>query len=102
MAMVNRFDVHIVATRGDSTGICVVISPDEMNRHLTSAIIAPVVPSGRGLPTRVEFVFMEKERQIILDQLRTVDQSSLQKKIGELDAETRAKTLEKLAEMFAA
>jgi len=80
----------------------VVVSPDEINRHLSSAIIAPIIPAGRGLPTRIEFQFMDKSRQVVLDQIRTVDQSSIQQKIGELDAETRAAVLERLAELFAA
>ena len=32
---------------------CVVVSPDEMNRHLATVMVAPVTMKGRPYPTRV-------------------------------------------------
>ena len=56
---VERGDVHLVnldPTIGSEikkTRPCVVISPDEMNRHLRTVIVAPLTSQGRLYPTRV-------------------------------------------------
>ena len=56
---------------------------------------------GQAYPTRVACRFKGKDGQIVLDQIRTVDQSRLIKKLGRLDAKTAAEVLDRLAEMFA-
>ena len=107
MGMVNRFDVHLVAldpTVGSEirkTRPAVVISPDEMNRHIRTVIIAPMTTKGQPYPTRVPVTFQQKKGQIVLDQIRTVDKSRLVKKLGAIDPPTRKKVLQTLSEMFA-
>jgi len=103
----SRFDVFLVRldpTEGREirkTRPCLVISPDEMNRHIDTVIIAPMTTKGRAYPTRVPLRFKGKNGQIVLDQIRTVDKTRLVKRMGKIDDETRAHVLALLAELFA-
>jgi mRNA interferase MazF len=78
-----------------------VISPDEMNAHVATVIIAPMTTKGRDYPTRVKCQFQGKSGQVVLDQLRTVDKNRLVKRLGQLDTVTADAVLETLAELFA-
>ena len=108
MALVaRRFDVCLVnldPTLGheiQKTRPCLIISPDEMNRHIRTVIIAPMTTAGRDCPSRVRTVFEGKEGQIVLDQIRMVDKQRLVKVLGQINAPTADKVLETLAAMFA-
>ena len=108
MAMaVKRFDVFLVnldPTIGKEikkTRPCLVVSPDEMNRHIATVIVAPMTTKGRRYPTRVSCQFQGKHGQIVLDQLRTVDKVRLVKKLGHIGSKTRQTVLAVLSEMFA-
>jgi len=106
--VVSRFDIYLVQldpTRGreiQKTRPCLIISPNEMNRHIDTVIIAPMTTRGRSYPTRVPVRFKRKSGQIVLDQIRTVDRGWLVKRLGKLDVATADKVLALLAEMFAA
>ena len=80
---------------------CLVISPDEMNRHIRTVIVAPMTTAGREYPSRVNTSFEGKKGQIVLDQIRTVDKKRLVKVLGKIDAKTADRVLETLAVMFA-
>ena len=80
---------------------CVVISPDEMNRHIRTVIVAPLTTKGKSYPTRVDCTFQGKRGQVVLDQIRTVDKQRLVKHLGRLDAKARGRVLDTLQEMFA-
>jgi len=103
----SRFDVFLVnldPTVGSEirkTRPCVVISPDEMNRHIRTLIVAPMSRRGHAYPTRVPCRFRGKPGQVVLDQIRTVDSARLVRKRGRLDAGTGARVLGVLREMFA-
>lgn len=105
--VVNRFDVFLVnldPTVGNEikkTRPCVVISPDEMNRYITTAIVAPMTTKGKPYPTRIACRFEGKNGQIVLDQIRTVDKARLVKRLGQIGVEEQRMLLETLAEMFA-
>jgi mRNA interferase MazF len=107
MAMVKRFEVYLVSldpTVGSEiqkTRPCAVVSPDEMNRHIQTVIVAPMTTKGKKYPTRVECKFERKQGRVALDQIRTVDKTRLVKKLGELSKETQEEALHVLAEMFA-
>jgi len=104
---VGRFDVCLVSldpTFGSEikkTRPCLIVSPDEMNRHIRTVIIAPMTTKGRQYPTRVPCRFRGKAGQVVLDQIRTVDAKRLVRKLGRLDADTGVKVLAVLGEMFA-
>jgi mRNA interferase MazF len=104
---ITRFDVHLVTLdpmRGSEirkTRPCLVISPDEMNRHIRTVIVAPMTSTRKGYPTRVNCTFEGTEGQVALDQIRTVDKSRLIERLGPIDENTRDDVLATLQEMFA-
>ena len=63
---------------------CVIISPDEMNRHLRTVVIAPMTTSSKNYPTRVEIKHDNKIGWVVLDQVRTVDKQRVLKGLGKL------------------
>jgi mRNA interferase MazF len=65
---------------------CVIISPDEMNDHLASIIIAPLTSKSHNYPTRVAIKFQRKNGWIVLDQIRTADKMRLIRRLGHIDA----------------
>lgn len=103
---VKRFEVYLVnldLTIGSEikkSRPCLVISPDEMNRFISTVIVAPMTTKGRDYPSRVSCVFQGKQGQIVLDQLRTVDKTRLAKRLGKIALHTQSKILSVLAEMF--
>lgn len=108
MAVVmTRGDVHLVRldpTLGgeiQKTRPCVIVSPDELNAHLRTVIVAPMTTSGRTYPWRIRCRFQNRVGYVVLDQLRTVDRERLVKRLGVLSAETVTKVLGGLQEMFA-
>ena len=102
----NRFDVFLVAldpTLGSEikkTRPCLIVSPDEANRHLATVIVAPMTPKGHVYPTRVPCTFQGKHGQVVLDQLRTVDKVRLVKRLGRISPSAQNLVLATLAEMF--
>ena len=103
---VNRFDVFLVSldpTLGHEikkTRPCVIISPDEMNHHIGTVIVAPMTSRGRDYPTRVNCTFQKVSGQVVLDQIRTVDKIRLVKRLGSISAAVADQTLAVLNEMF--
>jgi mRNA interferase MazF len=79
----------------------VVVSPDELNDHLRTVIVAPMTTGGRTYPWRPACRFKDKSGFVALDQLRTVDAERLAKSLGRLDPETVSDVLGRLQEMFA-
>ncbi len=105
--VVKRFEVYLVAldpTLGREirkTRPCLVVSPDEMNRHISTVIVAPMTTRGREYPTRVACRFRGKAGQIVFDQLRTVDKARLLRRLGRIGSSTQSAVLAVLAELFA-
>ncbi len=103
---VRRFDVHLVdldPTRGSEirqTRPCVVVSPDEMNRHVRTVIIAPMTSVRRAYPTRIDVTFQRKKGQVVLDQIRTVDAARLVRRLGRLPEARARQIADVLVEMF--
>jgi mRNA interferase MazF len=79
---------------------CVIISPDEMNRHLQTIIVAPLTTTIRPYPTRVPVRFQGKSGQTALDQLRAVDKQRLVKKLGMISSSAAQQSSDVLLEMF--
>lgn len=105
--MVNRFDVYLLnlddrpSDDPKNTRPAVVISPDELNRNVETAIIAPLSATKALFPTRIPVDFLNETRYVILDQLQTVDSSRLVKKIGAIEKPSQAVIVERLTELFA-
>ncbi len=106
-AAVKRGDVYLIGlspTRGREirkTRPCVVVSPDELNAHLQTYIVAPLSTGGHRYPFRVPCRFGGKAGHVILDQIRTVDRERLVRRRGQLTAVTLQKILSVLQQMFA-
>ncbi len=104
--VVNRFDVYLVnlnptvGSEIQKTRPCAVVSPDESNKHLATAIIAPMTTRGQNYPTRVPCKFQGKDGHVALDQLRTVDKSRLMSRLGRLTPSEQKQVLAVLAELF--
>ena len=102
-----RFDVFLISldpTRGSEirkTRPCLIISPDEMNDHIRTVIVAPMTTKGRSYPSRVPCTFQGKRGQVVLDQIRTVDKTRLVRRLGTISERVQAKVLDALQEMFA-
>ena len=108
MAMVvNRFDVYLinldptVGSEIQKTRPCLIVSPDEMNRHIHTVIVAPMTTAGKDYPTRVSCKFKKKKGQIVLDQIRTIDKTRLIKKLGSINPETQLEVISVLQRLFA-
>jgi mRNA interferase MazF len=108
MAMVvNRFDVFLVnldptiGSEIQKTRPCLIISPNEINHHIATVIVAPMTTKGQPYPTRVTCQFQGQNGQIVLDQIRTVDKTRLVKLLGQISEEEQKTVLDILAEMFA-
>lgn len=105
--VVQRFDVFLinldptVGSEIKKTRPCLIISPDEMNRHIRTVIVAPMTTAGKDYPTRVPCKFQEKKGQIILDQIRTIDKSRLIKKLGAVDSHIQVEVINILQRLFA-
>lgn len=105
---VRRGEVYLVVlnpARGREirkTRPCVVVSPDELNEHMGTYIVAPLTTGSYAYPFRVPCRFGRKDGHVVLDQLRTVDHERLEKRLGALTAPTQAKVLAVLQAMFAA
>lgn len=79
---------------------CLILSPDEMNRHLKTIVIAPITSQSRNYPSRVEFSFEGTQNWIVLDQIRTVDKSRVLKIIGYLPEIVAFEVKSVIKEMF--
>lgn len=103
----NRFDVYLinldptVGSEIQKTRPCLIISPDEMNRHVHTVIVAPMTSATKGYPTRVNCSFKKKTGQIVLDQIRTIDKKRLVKRLGSVDAKTQLEVISVLQRLFA-
>ena len=105
--VVGRFDVFLInleptiGSEIQKTRPCVVISPDEMNKHIATVIVAPMTTKSQTYPTRVACRFQGKVGQIVLDQIRTVDKTRLVKRLGKINADEQEAVLDTIAELFA-
>lgn len=100
----HRISVSLDPTLGQKTQKtrpCVVLSPDELNAHMSPCIIAPMTTANRSYPFRVACEFQGKAGCVVLDQIRTVDRARLVRKLGRLSRVALEKSLRVLEEMFA-
>lgn len=105
--VVTRGEVHLVRldpTLGSEiqkTRPCLIVSPDELNHHLRTAIVAPMTTGGKAYPWRVPCRFQKRPGFVALDQIRTVDNERLTRRLGRLAPSTVTVVLQTLQEMFA-
>lgn len=103
---IHRGDVCLIQldpTRGSEirkTRPCLVVSPDELNQHLRTVIVAPMTTGGRAYPWRIACRFQNRAGFVAIDQLRTVDIERVAKRLGKLNPNTLLSALNILQEMF--
>jgi mRNA interferase MazF len=101
-----RFDVWLVAldpAQGSEirkTRPCAILSPDEMNHHLRTALAAPMTTTLKGWPSRIPVTFEGTKGEIALDQIRAVDRERLVRRVGVLPRSAGRAALATLREMF--
>ena len=102
-----RGEVYLVRldpTRGSEirkTRPCLVVSPDELNEHLRTVIVAPMTTGGQAYPSRIQYRFQGQAGFVATDQLRTVDTERLTRRLGRLAPNSVTAVLMVLQEMFA-
>ena len=79
---------------------CVILSPDEMNRHLQTIVIAPITSTSKSYPTRVEIKYKKTKGWIVLDQIRTIDRRRIHKIIDVLTAKDIARVKSIIMETY--
>ena len=92
----------MVGSEIQKTRPCVLISPDDMNAHLRTVIVAPMTTGSQPARFRIALTFQGKQGLIVLDQIRTLDRARLVKRWGALRPATLAATLQTLQAMFSA
>ena len=103
---IHRGDVCLIQldpTRGSEirkTRPCLVVSPDELNQHLRTLIVAPMTTGGQAYPWRVACRFQNRAGFVAIDQLRTVDIERIAKRLGKVNPNTLLSALNILQEMF--
>jgi mRNA interferase MazF len=104
---IRRGEVHLITldpARGREirkTRPCVVVSPDELNVHLRTLIVAPLTTGSHAYPFRVACRFGGRSGHVVLDQIRTVDRDRFVRRLGRLSPRVVAEALGTLQEMFA-
>lgn len=104
--VVNQYDIFwvnldpAIGSEIKKTRPCLIISPNEMNRHLNTVLVAPMTTAAKNYPTRVKLHFEEKTGWIVLDQIRCIDKIRLIKKAETLDRETIRKVKNIIKEML--
>lgn len=79
---------------------CVILSPNEMNKHLRTIVIAPMTSSSKSYPTRVSIKHNKIKGWIVLDQIRTVDRLRILKVSGTLSESEAANVKAILKETY--
>ena len=103
----NRGDIWLVnldpsvGSEIKKTRPCVIVSPQELNQHLRTVMMAPMTSKGFAAPFRVPVTHAGTKGLIVLDQLRAVDKQRLVKKLGQVSAKTMGNVLKTLQELFA-
>ena len=104
--MVKRFDIWmvslnpVVGSEIKKTRPCVVVSPNEANQHLNTVTVVPLTSSLKAYPTRVTLRFQDKQGEMAIDQIRSIDKSRLIGRLGHLDQKTARKLCGFLVQTF--
>lgn len=80
---------------------CLIVSPGELSDQLNVVTVAPLKPGGKAAGFRVRATVAGDDHAILLDQLTTLDQRQLVRRLDALDRKALAKALAILREMFA-
>ena len=90
--------VNLAPTIGSEiqkTRPCIIVSPNEMNKYLSTIVIAPMTSNLKEYPSRVPVYHNEIKGMIAIDQIRTIDKKRILKLLGKLN-NTEIKTTKKV------
>ena len=79
---------------------CVIVSPSEINDHLSLVLAAPLTSGSRPAPFRVATTFDGKPGLMLLEQVRAVDRARLVKRVGRLEPAILSAALDVLRALF--
>lgn len=79
---------------------CVILSPDEINKHINSVIIVPLTSNIRPWRFRPVVELTGVQSSVMLDQMRAVDQSRLKTYIGTIQIADQKKIQAYLKTLF--
>lgn len=79
---------------------CLVVSPNEINKFLNTVVIVPMTSTIKPYPTRLDCHFKDKNGQLVVDQIRCVDKTRLNEKLGTMDVNTCKKISSLIIETF--
>jgi mRNA interferase MazF len=79
---------------------CVIVSPDELNGHSHTIIVAPLTSGSRPTRFRTGVTFKNTPGRILADQMRTLDRRRLIKCLGPIEERALSEALGILREMF--
>ena len=102
----SRGEVYLIRldpTQGSEirkTRPCLIVSPNELNEHLRTVMVAPMTTGGQAYPWRVQCRFQGRNGFVVTDQLRTVDVERLARRLGRLAPNSVSRVLNVLQEMF--
>jgi len=90
MKRYDLYSVNLDPTIGvemKKTRPCLIISPDEMNQHVQSVIVAPLTTQLRNIPSRIKIEAsysngLTETSYVALDQIKTIDKIRCVNKIG--------------------
>ncbi|MFH0760125.1 MAG: type II toxin-antitoxin system PemK/MazF family toxin [Bacteroidota bacterium] len=74
---------------------CVIVSPDEMNRHLQTVVVVPLTSTSKPYPTRFSIIKGNISGWIAIDQIRTIDKTRIIRIEGTLSS-SEIKTLKSI------
>jgi mRNA interferase MazF len=106
--MVERYGIYwinldpTVGREMKKTRPCIVLSPNEANRHISTVIIAPITSTLRNYPMRLNLTLKGKKGQIACDQMRCVDVQRMGTKIQILPSNQQKKLREIIEEFIVA
>ena len=78
-----------------------VVSPDELNEHWRSCLVAPMTTGAHPYPFRVACAFGGADGHVAVDQIRAVDTTRLVRRLGRLSPSAMSRVLALAREMFA-
>ncbi|MCB0278083.1 MAG: type II toxin-antitoxin system PemK/MazF family toxin [Calditrichaeota bacterium] len=106
--MVEQYDIYLinldptVGAEIKKTRPCVIISPNELNSHLKTVIVVPLTSKVHNFPFRVKTKLMNKNGELVVDQIRTIDKKRLIKRIGTLSSRSISQLKSTIYEMLIA
>lgn len=100
---VKRGEIWALEVQGAKSAVhmCVVLTPSELNEHMSTVIVAPMSTTSQSAPFRVPLTHAGKKGAMLLDQIQVVERVMLKTRVGALSNTTLDRALAMLQELFA-